>query len=161
MVPAVQKLIPSATGYAVPYPADASESSVPTGVAAVQSHLSSQTTACPDQKYVIVGYSQGAVVSHDALGNLSSVAPAALGKIIGLVMFGDPYLKSANPTDPNGRPISPFPAQLQGDVYENCNVDDPVCSPSGINILAHLGYASGSYISDSANFINQQYKASS
>lgn len=141
----------------MPYPADFSDGSVPSGIAAVQSHLSSQNTACPNQRFVIVGYSQGAVVSHDAVANLTSSAAEA--KIIGLVMFGDPYLKSTNPTDPNGRPISAFPANLQSDIYENCNVDDPVCSPSGVNILAHLGYASGDYISNSANFISKQYAA--
>ncbi|KAL2826286.1 cutinase-domain-containing protein [Aspergillus cavernicola] len=85
---------------------------------------------CPDTKIVLGGYSQGAMVVHNAAGKLSS------GQVVGAVTFGDP-----------------FKAQ-QPDNIENfktfCATGDPVCL-NGANFIAHLSY--GSDASEAAQFL--------
>jgi cutinase len=77
--------------------------------------LTEQSSACPKQKFALVGYSQGAIVMRSAAPKL----PEALhSKIVALVMFGDPGLRAM------GRG---FPADLQAKLYENCGPGDPVC----------------------------------
>lgn len=59
------------TAHRVEYPADLL---VPTsmidGTRAMTSHVIDQAAACPDQRFVLVGYSQGAVVTHGTLGSV-------------------------------------------------------------------------------------------
>lgn len=57
------------------------------GIVDVVAHLNTQTKSCPDQKFAMVGYSQGAGVMHGAMPNVSS---DLYPKIVALVMFGDP-----------------------------------------------------------------------
>ena len=96
--------------------------------------LNSQNKACPDQKFALVGYSQGAGVMHAALGPSPGVAlpllsnrpkldTTVLSKIVALVMFGDPGFKRSE--IPPGRFI-PFPATLEAKLRENCSPGDPV-----------------------------------
>jgi cutinase len=96
--------------------------------------LNSQNKACPDQKFAIVGYSQGAGVMHAALGPspgrelpLLSKRPkldnSVLPKIVAVVMFGDPGFKGTE--IPPGRFI-PLPALLQEKLRQNCSPGDPV-----------------------------------
>jgi hypothetical protein len=83
---AVKKLIPDATGYSVDYPASAAPCSGELGAQGVINHLKVQSSQCPDQKYALVGYSQGAGVIHQAMKRIdASLYP----KIVALVMFGD------------------------------------------------------------------------
>jgi cutinase len=49
--------------------------------------MQSQPKACPEQKYVLVGYSQGADVTRGAAVKLK---PEIFPRIIAVVMFGDP-----------------------------------------------------------------------
>jgi hypothetical protein len=53
----------------------------------VVQYFNSKSKQCPNQKYVIVGYSQGCVVQRRAMVKLD--APV-LEKIIAVVTFGDP-----------------------------------------------------------------------
>lgn len=75
--------------------------------------LKAQSTACPDQTFSLVGYSQGAGVMHAAAKRM----PESLyAKIKSVVMFGDPMLKL-------GRE---FPEGLREKVLQNCAEGDPV-----------------------------------
>jgi cutinase len=100
----------------VQYPADATATSVSTGSNDTVQRLVAQDKACPDQKYALVGYSQGAGVMRRA----ATAIPLNIQqtKILALVMFGDPGMK--NPT--RGQ----FPPVLQAKLFENCAVGDPV-----------------------------------
>ena len=83
---ALKKLVPDVTGYSVNYPASSNPCSRDKGGEDVIIHLKSQSAKCPNQKYALVGYSQGAGVMHQAMSKIdSSLYP----KIIALVMFGD------------------------------------------------------------------------
>ncbi|KAL4932561.1 carbohydrate esterase family 5 protein [Aspergillus undulatus] len=85
---------------------------------------------CPDTKIVLGGYSQGAMVVHNAAGKLSS------GQVVGAVTFGDPF-KTQKPAN-----IEQFKTY--------CASGDPVCL-SGGNVMAHLSY--GSDAAEAAQFL--------
>ncbi|KAL2869125.1 cutinase [Aspergillus lucknowensis] len=85
---------------------------------------------CPKTKVVLGGYSQGAMVVHNAAGKLSA------GQVVGAVTFGDPF-KSQEPQN-----IEKFKTW--------CASGDPVCL-NGANIMAHLSY--GSNAAEAAQFL--------
>lgn len=85
---AVKTLIPEVTGYRVDYPASFSPDSLNLGRDNVIKHMTEQPKQCPNQKYVMVGYSQGADVMHNGLAKLAD--PSLHSRIVALVMFGDP-----------------------------------------------------------------------
>ncbi|KAH7133349.1 cutinase-domain-containing protein [Dactylonectria estremocensis] len=62
------------------------------GSAKMASLVESAMKKCPDTKVVISGYSQGAMLVHNAAKSLSS---DVTGKIAAAVTFGDPYQKQA------------------------------------------------------------------
>ena len=83
---AVKKLVPDASAYSVDYPASAAPCSRELGSQDVINHLLAQSSQCPDQKFALVGYSQGAGVIHEAM---KAIDASLYPKIIALVMFGD------------------------------------------------------------------------
>jgi hypothetical protein len=96
--------------------------------------LNNQNKACPNQKFAIVGYSQGAGVMHSAMGpspgkelpllpNRPKLDESVLPKIVAVVMFGDPGFKGTS--IPPGRHI-PFSDSLKAKLLENCEPGDPV-----------------------------------
>ncbi|KAL4940618.1 cutinase-domain-containing protein [Aspergillus oleicola] len=85
---------------------------------------------CPDTKVVLGGYSQGAMVVHNAAGKLSS------GDVVGAVTFGDPF-KTQKPDN-----IEQFKTW--------CATGDPVCA-NGANVMAHLTY--GDDAAEAAKFL--------
>jgi cutinase len=162
---AVKKLIPAATGYAVKYPASFSDDSPKIGIADVISHIEAQATACPTQKFVLVGYSQGAAIDHFVAAQLP---PELLTKVIASTTFGDPGMPGPDAiTRSDNAPsavkkiggIPQYPPTLASNAKYNCHKGDPVCGP-GTDVLNHLLYSSGSWIKDSAAFISAKYKAS-
>ncbi|EAW19003.1 carbohydrate esterase family 5 protein [Aspergillus fischeri NRRL 181] len=87
---------------------------------------------CPDTKVVVGGYSQGAMVVHNAANSLSE------GQIAAAVLFGDPFKSQAvGKVD-------------KADVKEYCAAGDPVCL-NGVNVLAHLSY--GDDAAEAAQFL--------
>jgi cutinase len=140
--------IASATGgrvYQVQYPAAADFANGPNqGAADALAHLQAQAKACPDEKFVLNGYSQGAMVMVTLMQRL----PADLQpRVVAAVLYGDPYYKSASPSAAgtakgaaNGIvPGLGVPAAFAGRTIDFCNTGDPVCG-AGSNISAHLGY---------------------
>jgi cutinase len=96
------------------YPANASPDSKSNGVTDVLRRLNGQSKNCPEQRFAIVGYSQGASVMHAAAPKMEE---AIQKKILAAVMFGDPGLGPQN---------TKFPPILQERLYENCAPADPV-----------------------------------
>ncbi|KAF2420536.1 alpha/beta-hydrolase [Tothia fuscella] len=156
---AVHKLIPSATGYSVNYPASFETTSRDLGRDDVVKHLTEQSKACPEQKFVMVGYSQGGDVMHNALAS-PKLDQAIFEKIVALVMFGDPGNKGPAAKSPlNCDPEPPFPSALLPKLKENCEAGDPVCTNDGAKIEAHLVYSdpAKNYMTDSAVYIKKQF----
>jgi hypothetical protein len=162
-----------------PYPASfAFASSTPQGVTELTGELTRQSAACPAQKFVLLGYSQGAIVVGDVLGGGSFTAskplPAALGdKVIAAVMWGDPRFNAQEPFDAgtfangvNGTfartagSLKAFNARL----LDFCLAADGVCQGNGtLNINAgHLSYPrNAAAIDASAQFAIGKINASS
>jgi len=151
---ATRRLIPGLTGYKVNYPASFQAASKIAGVDDAAAYLEKKSQACPDQKYVLVGYSQGADVMHGAAAKINA---ALYPRIVAIVMFGDPGNKGPSAVSPLGGPVPVFPAELQSKLKENCAPGDPICS-AGTNRGAHLTYSTGDYMSSSAGYIKKQFE---
>jgi cutinase len=95
----------------------------------VVSRLTQQDKACPQQKFALVGYSQGAVVMHYAA---KSIPEALFPKIIALAMYGDPI------TGPPQGPVAvpEFPAALKTKLLMNCAEGDRV---SIFRLIVYIG----------------------
>jgi cutinase len=129
------------TAQAVDYPADFETGSQQAGIVATVRHVTGQAAACPNQKFVLVGYSQGASVIDGAVGvdttgtiNGSpppAVIPTALEpRIAAVTLFG-------NPITAVGRTVPP---QYLSRTRDFCQNGDPACQADGTDIFAHLLY---------------------
>ncbi|WP_372662587.1 cutinase family protein [Amycolatopsis kentuckyensis] len=142
----------SVSGYRVDYPADLGEpASVQKGNTDLVNHVKAQAAACPQQRFVLVGYSQGANVVDNSLGISSDGAvvggpivatiPAELApRVAAVLLFG-------NPIRAIGREVT---GPYQSRTKDYCADGDPICQPGGANFLAHLSY--GGDASDAAAF---------
>ncbi|WP_406129862.1 cutinase family protein [Streptomyces sp. NBC_00989] len=133
----------SLSSYAVNYPADLSLTSAATGNADVVNHVKAQAAACPNQRFILVGYSQGANVVDNSIGISSDGAvvgspivatiPAAVEpKVAAVLLFG-------NPIRALGKSVT---GTYQSRTIDFCANGDPICQNGGTDVLAHLGYTS-------------------
>jgi cutinase len=129
------------TSHPVDYPASVSPTSPTAGNRALVAHVTDQAQECPDQRFVLVGYSQGANVVGNSLGISSQGAgvggpvvatiPAAIQpRVAAVLVFGYPLRKL-------GRGITGGYAERTLDI---CATRDVVCDPRGTSVLAHLSY---------------------
>ncbi|WP_046733084.1 cutinase family protein [Streptomyces humi] len=140
---ALQKKLAGRTlsSYKVDYPADLSLTSAAQGNADLVNHVTSQASACPAQRFVLVGYSQGANVVDNSIGISSAGAlvgspivatiPGALEpRVAAVLLFG-------NPIRALGKSVT---GTYQSRTVDFCADGDPVCQSGGDDVLAHLGY---------------------
>ncbi|KAF9039102.1 cutinase [Panaeolus papilionaceus] len=145
------------------------------GTAATKTLLTNQVNACPNQKIVMVGYSQGAHIIGDAVaggggGSLGSttapVAASISNKVVAIIHFGDPRRvggKSFNKgTSTNRSGLFPRPAALDytstlaSRIQSFCDSGDPVCD-GGLNLNAHaISSYLGKYQSSAVSFVLNQ-----
>jgi cutinase len=129
------------TSYKVNYPADLSFTSAAQGNADLVNHVNSQAAACPNQRFILVGYSQGANVVDNSIGISSDGAvvgspivatiPAALEpRVAAVLLFG-------NPIRALGKSVT---GTYQSRTIDFCAKGDPICENGGGDVLAHLGY---------------------
>lgn len=141
------QLVQTVQTFNLVYPASANyTSSVRQGVSALQSRLQSTSARCPNIRFVLIGYSQGAQVVGDTLA--AGSVPAA-GRIGAVTVFGDPTFNSAEPFDvgtfQRGR-NGIFPRRtgalqaFSGSIASYCRVDDNICQ-RGASGSGHLRYA--------------------
>ncbi|TFK43393.1 cutinase [Crucibulum laeve] len=145
---------------AVDYPAtlDNYASSSAQGTAATKTLLTNQANRCPNQKIVLVGYSQGAHVIGDAVAGgggvlglgpaTPPVASAIANRVNAIVQMGDPR-HVPNQSFDRGTSVRPglFPrtadqqysSTLQPRIISFCDANDPFCD-SGNNVEVHLTY---------------------
>jgi len=140
------------SSYRVDYPADLGEpASVQKGNTDLVNHVRAQAAACPSQRFVLVGYSQGANVVDNSIGISSDGAivggpivatiPADLApRIAAILLFG-------NPIRSIGRSVT---GPYQSRTKDYCATGDPICQAGGFDILAHLSY--GNQADDAAAF---------
>ncbi|MFE7902841.1 cutinase family protein [Streptomyces sp. NPDC057424] len=129
------------SSYKVNYPADLSPTSAAQGNLDLVNHVKSQAAACPGQKFVLVGYSQGANVVDNSIGISSAGAvvgspivatlPAAVEpKVAAVLLFG-------NPIRALGKSVT---GTYQSRTLDLCAQGDPVCENGGGDVGAHLSY---------------------
>jgi cutinase len=141
--------------YQVQYPASTDYVNGPNqGATDALSRLQAQASACPQQKFVLAGYSEGAMVITVLLGRI----PANLqGRVAAAVTYGNPYHKPNSPSSAgsgkggNGLvPGAGIPAAYTERTRDYCNAGDPVCG-AGADVSAHLAY--GQYNDDAVAFV--------
>jgi cutinase len=131
----------SLSSYAVNYPADLSLTSAAQGNADAVNHVNAQAAACPNQRFILVGYSQGANVIDNSIGISSDGAvvgspivatiPAAVEpKVAAVLLFG-------NPIRALGKSVT---GTYQSRTIDFCANGDPICQNGGTDVGAHLGY---------------------
>lgn len=149
--------------------------SVDEGVAELKSYLASTSQSCPKTKFVLGGYSQGAMLLSRTLGELDST------KIIYVSTFGDPkiYLPEGKmrflkkPDACYGRNLSNYrinvsdcyahegilgsyqpyqPEDYVGKIGTWCNKSDIMCS-SRMSISDHTSYISDNLYAEAATIV--------
>ncbi|RAL61905.1 hypothetical protein DID88_002968 [Monilinia fructigena] len=132
--------------------------SVASGVAAMKADLIAAVDACPDQKIVLLGYSQGAECISDTLaggggGTLGTATDAVDydkygSHVKAAVMYGDPRYMTSQQSFHVGtclqNGIFPRTSDQSLSNYSNvtktyCDFGDPFCC-SGLDVMAHLDY---------------------
>jgi acetylxylan esterase len=145
---------------AVVYPATLTNyaSSESLGVTNAEQELTTAVNNCPNQKEVLLGYSQGAEVSMDVVagnsevgGTVSPVSTAISSHVVAIANFGDPGHVVGEPWDLGTATFNGlFPrdgAQVallaafggSSKIAAWCDFNDPFCA-SGINLTVHLTY---------------------
>ncbi|WP_067478034.1 cutinase family protein [Nocardia amamiensis] len=133
-----QALPVDSQSYRVDYPADLLDpSSISRGTQDMTAHMLWQAAMCPEQRFVLVGFSQGAVVAHGvlgtgvvtALGGIHSLPGELESRVAAVLLFGDPvHLLGWN-----------VPGHYAWRTGNYCTSGDPVCE-GGIHPAAHTNY---------------------
>ncbi|KAG8767113.1 hypothetical protein FRC12_006441 [Ceratobasidium sp. 428] len=151
----LQSIMSGITAYGIPYDTSAEyDQTLTQGAAMTVKYLQDQADRCPNQQFVLGGYSKGAMVVHRV-----DLGPPLKDKILAVTVFGDPNrgnglgwpIKSPN-VDMDPRAGS-SPGQ---NVASFCNNGDLYCYPGGSSVPAHLAYASNGSTKDAAKFIKQR-----
>ncbi|GAA5170587.1 MULTISPECIES: cutinase family protein [Amycolatopsis] len=150
----------SVSSYAVNYAASYDQTSAGPGATDMSNHIKTTAAQCPDTKFAIGGYSQGASVTDIAIGirtylGTGQTIPTDLAsRVVAVVAFGNPLglygqtIKTASPTY--------GPKSL-----EFCNRGDTVCGGTGTGPgYGHLSYPNDGSVNTAAAFIAKQYNAS-
>ncbi|KAF5315425.1 hypothetical protein D9619_007285 [Psilocybe cf. subviscida] len=140
------------------------------GTAAVKTLLTNQANACPNQKIVLVGYSQGAHIIGDAiagggggvgLGPQTNPVPASIAnRVVAVIQMGDPrhlafqsFNKGTSIRDGLFPRLSSqqYSATLKPRIQSYCDFGDPFCD-GGLLTSVHLTYLDR-YQNSAAQFI--------
>lgn len=134
MYSALQRKLTGKTlsSYKVDCPADLSLTSAAQGNSDLVTHVRDQAAACPSQRFLLVGYSQGANVVDNSIGISSAGAvvggpivatiPAALEpRVAALLLFG-------NPIRAIGKSVT---RTYQSRTIDFCAGGDPICENGG------------------------------
>jgi cutinase len=144
--------------YAVNYPASYDFLAAADGAADVTNRLATMSKTCPNTRFVLGGYSQGAAVMDmllgipplgEKVGDVGSAPPmpqSLASKVAAVAVFGNPATKFGNPATVA---LPPF----AGKVIDLCNPGDPICS-QGRNPLAHVGYEKTDLVSQAVGFVS-------
>jgi cutinase len=128
------------SSHAVDYPASLAPGSAQQGNRELVDHVTAQAAACPNQRFILVGYSQGANVVDNSLG-VSSQGAAVGGRIVATIPAAvEPRIGAVLLF---GNPIRALGRRVGGDLLDRtldvCATGDPVCG-GGFNTAAHLSY---------------------
>ncbi|MFI8632328.1 PQQ-dependent sugar dehydrogenase [Microbacterium sp. NPDC077663] len=149
-------LLGDVTVITLPYPASfAFEESLPSGRSLLRDTLVGQAEACPAQRTVVAGYSQGAVVVGDTLAEVftdpepGTPEAIAADNIAAVILYGDPRFLGTEPYnagdfDPavNGdSPRQPGELSVFADRIRNyCVASDFACQSGVGSDAGHVAY---------------------
>ncbi|KAG8713792.1 hypothetical protein FRC09_018330 [Ceratobasidium sp. 395] len=143
----------SVSAYPVPYDTRAEYvTTVAAGARTTEAYIAKQAAACPSQRFILGGYSKGALVVHQI--NLSS---ALKSKVASVNVFGDPALKnggsSAWPINSPSVDLTPKDGSTSSqNIASFCNSGDIFCDPRGNSLPAHLAYSTDGSATVAATF---------
>lgn len=135
--------------------------------------LNVQTEACPDQAFILLGYSQGALIIGDALvdselrlvgESVGDVAGAAKDQILSIVLFANPRFTAQEPFnfgdfDEHVSGLLPRTpgsfADLADRMRDYCVQDDFICQANSLDLdpEGHMTYYSNGMQADGAAFV--------
>lgn len=163
----------------VDYPADSDVKEGGTiGARTLVDILNVQSDACPDQRFVLLGYSQGALVIGDALSapedrmvgeTVGTVDEGAMERVLAVVLFGDPRFDGAAEYN-----VGSFDASLNGllprpedaldavadRIRDYCVAGDFICQSSlDFDEKPHIAYYSNGMPSEGADFVLARIEA--
>nr|AHE14831.1 cutinase family protein [uncultured bacterium] len=162
LVAGVRNALPgvNVTGSAVDYAANVSQSSAGPGATEMTRHIVSVAAQCPDTKFAIGGYSQGASVTDIAigirttLGRGESIPESLAPRIVGVVTFG-------NPLGLSRRTIESASPLYGPKALEACNRGDFVCGGTGTGPgFGHLSYPRDGSVTAASRFVADQFRKS-
>ncbi|TRM66213.1 cutinase [Schizophyllum amplum] len=143
--------IPGLSALGLPYDTSAEYLVTPAqGAKIMADTIEGQLLACPDQRFILSGYSKGAMVVH-----LTSAAllTAEKARVCGVSVFGDPYDKDGVlgllGLDDNWPITNPL---VGGNIIEFCNENDIFCD-GGLDVDAHLAYPTDGSVDQAVNFL--------
>lgn len=143
--------------YGVNYPATYDFRAAADGAVDATNHILGLSQLCPDTRFVLGGYSQGAAVVDmllgipplgDRVGDVGSAPPlpfSVADRVAAVAVFGNPAAKFGNP-------ISMAPAPFAGKGIDLCADGDPICS-RGRNPFAHTSYEKTDMVGQAAGFV--------
>ena len=143
--------------YAVNYPASFDFLTTAEGATDAGAQIAAVTSRCKNTQLVLGGYSQGAATvdmlagvpplgdTVGEIGSAPSLATPFADKISAAAVFGNPAARFGTPLSTTGL--------LAGRAIDQCNMDDPICSPTGDLIAAHEVYEFAPYPQEAADFV--------
>ncbi|KAH7345667.1 cutinase [Rhizoctonia solani] len=147
---ALASQISGTTSYAVPYSTIAEYvATVQAGASTTAQYLAAQSARCPDQKFILSGYSKGAMVMHG-----TKLDDSVKSKVISVLVFGDPLRSQRTAAWPINSPSvdsAPRAGSDSQNVASFCNNGDMFCNPPG-TIVPHLAYSTDGSIDTAAKF---------
>jgi cutinase len=143
------------TTYGVVYPATYDFLAAADGAADATNHIEALSAQCPNTRFLLGGYSQGAAVVDmlggipplgNKIGEVGSGPPlpdSFANKVAAVAVFGNPSAKFSNPINNS--------SLFGGRAIDLCGDGDPICS-DGRNPFAHTHYESSDFPGQAANF---------
>lgn len=156
MIEQVMAKLPGGARHDAVYPATFDITQITTfeGSNDIENIIRSGHKECPEQKYALLGYSQGAAVTNHVLEKFSPSSPEG-ESIQAVVLIGNPYYiphkqsdmdENCRPRTSNGRGILnvvfgyriPDLWYETGKVLDICFTNDPVCNGANLKDISYL-----------------------
>jgi cutinase len=144
--------------YAVNYPASYDFLAAAEGANDATSRIAQVADTCPNTRFVLGGYSQGAAVVDmllgipplgNKVGEVGSAPPmpqSLASRVAAVAVFGNPSTKF-------GIPVSAAMEPFAGKGIDLCANGDPICS-QGRNPFAHTSYEKTEMVGQAAGFVS-------
>ncbi|KAK4498754.1 hypothetical protein PRZ48_009264 [Zasmidium cellare] len=153
MISEVLATLANGVRYDTVYPAapDLTQQTTFIGSSDIENEIQQGLQACPEQKYALLGYSQGATVTNEVLQAFAPTSPQGQS-IKAIVLVGNPYHLPNKPGNvdedcgsstagasgvllPTANYTIPDAWYATGKVRDICFTDDPVCNGYNVGTL--------------------------